>query len=145
MQLTPENLALLRQFIRFAAVGLSGTAVQYLTLWLGTGFFFIPAAAASGLGYILGSLVNYVLNYFFTFKSEKSHKETASKYFSVLGVGWCINVGLMSLMVHHLGWNIWLAQCLTTGIALLWHFAGSRWWAFRHDADTTDYSKETRI
>jgi putative flippase GtrA len=133
MQFTPESRALLRQFFHFAAVGLSGTSVQYLTLWIGVSFLSLPAAAASGIGYILGSVVNYILNYFFTFKSGKSHKETAAKYFSVLGVGWCINVGLMSALVHHLHWNIWLAQVITTGIALLWHFAGSRWWAFKHD------------
>jgi putative flippase GtrA len=30
-----------------------------------------------------------------------------------------------------LGWNYWAAQVVTTGLALLWHFAGSRWWAFK--------------
>ena len=136
MQFSLETRALFRQFCRFAAVGLSGTGVQYLTLWLGVECLAAPAAMASGIGYILGSVVNYVLNYFFTFQSGKSHKEAASKYFSVLGVGWCINVGLMSLFVHHLTWNYWFAQIITTGIALLWHFAGSRWWAFRHTPET---------
>ena len=39
------------QFLRFAAVGASGTLVQYSVLWTGVTFFGVDAAAAaSGLG-----------------------------------------------------------------------------------------------
>ena len=119
------------QFIRFAAVGLSGTAVQYAVLWGGASVFLIPAALASAIGYALGSIVNYILNYFFTFQSGKSHFEAASRYFAVLGVGFCINAGLMTLLAHHWAWNYWFAQIPTTGIGLLWNFTGSRLWAFK--------------
>lgn len=120
------------QFLRFAAVGASGTLVQYSVLWAGVSCFGTgAAAAASGVGYILGSVVNYVLNYFFTFKSDKGHGEAAAKYFSLLAVGWCINTGLMWFLVHHQGWHVWLAQILATGLGLVWNFAGSRWWAFK--------------
>ncbi len=119
------------QFFRFAAVGISGTTVQYIVLWLGVSAFSAPAALASAGGYALGSLVNYFLNHLFTFQSEKSHLEAAPKYFAVLGVGWCINTGLMVVLAHHFGWNYWFAQLLTTGIVLFWNFLGSRWWAFK--------------
>lgn len=132
MQLSPGTHALLRQFLRFAAVGLSGTLVQYLCLWLGVEFFGMAAALASAIGYILGSVVNYILNYFFTFSSAVSHKKAASKYFTLLAVGWCINAALMALLVGHFGWYYWFAQLVTTGIGLLWNFSGSKWWAFKH-------------
>ncbi len=123
-----------RQFLRFAAVGASGTAVQYFVLWTGVEFAAASAVTASAIGYVLGSVVNYLLNYFFTFKSAKSHVEAATKYYVVLGLGWCINTGLMALFVNHLVWNYWVAQILTTGIGLVWNFAGSRLWAFKHDS-----------
>lgn len=132
MQLSSKHRALLHQFIHFAAVGLTGTLIQYATLWLGVEYFSLKAPTASAIGYILGSVINYLLNYFFTFNSDKSHKEAASKYFSILGIGWCINVGLMSLLVNYLSWYYWFAQFLTTGIGLLWNFSGSKWWAFKH-------------
>ena len=124
-----------RQFIRFAAVGASGTAVQYLTLWIGVEFFGLPATMASGIGYLFGSAANYALNYFFTFESGKSHVEAAAKYYAVLGVGWCINTGLMAILTHQLAWNYWYAQILATGIGLLWNFAGCKWWAFKPLSD----------
>ena len=125
-------MSLPRQFLRFAAVGAIGTIVQYVTLWVGVEYLATTAVVASAVGYVLGSVVNYLLNYFFTFESGKSHLETASKYYAVLGVGWCINTGLMALFVSQLTWNYWFAQIVTTGIGLIWNFLGSRFWAFRH-------------
>jgi len=130
----PKHHALLRQFIHFAAVGLTGTLVQYVSLWVGVEYFLITAPVASAIGYIFGSIVNYLLNYFFTFSSKKSHKEAAGKYFSIVGIGWCINVGLMSFFIDYLNWYYWFAQFITTGIVLIWNFSGSKWWAFRHKA-----------
>ncbi|MBR7801772.1 GtrA family protein [Undibacterium sp. FT137W] len=130
------NQPAIYQFIRFAAVGLSGTAVQYLSIhaavmWHLSLFEKSSAVTGSAIGYILGSIVNYVLNYFLTFSSGKSHAEAASKYFTVLGVGWCINYGMMSLLVER--WQVWLwsAQIFTTGLVLCWNFAGSKLWAFK--------------
>lgn len=127
---------LIHQFLRFACVGLAGTGVQYLCLWMGVELLAAPAALASAIGYVFGSICNYWLNYLFTFRSAKSHLETASRYYAVVGIGWCINTGLMTLLVHHLGWHYWFAQVLATGIGLLWNFGGSRWWAFRHPPTT---------
>lgn len=131
VSLRKKYMPIFRQFLRFAAVGASGTAVQYIVLWAGVELFALPVAPASGAGYMLGSVVNYLLNYFFTFQSGKSHAETATKYYTVLAVGWCLNTGLMWLLAHLLGWNYWLAQILTTGIGLVWNFIGSRWWVFK--------------
>jgi putative flippase GtrA len=128
------TMTLPRQFIRFAAVGATGTLIQYGILWAGVEFLTVPAAFASGVGYAFGSISNYLLNYFFTFESGKSHAETISKYYSVLGIGWCINTGIMGVLVHHWGWNYWFAQLLATGVGLVWNFIGSRWWAFKHAA-----------
>lgn len=130
------NKIALRQFIQFAAVGLSGTAVQYLSIQLAVMMQFSlasksPAVTGSAIGYLLGSVVNYILNYFLTFGSGKSHVEAASKYFSVLAVGWGINLGLMTLLVESWGLWHWYAQVFTTGIVLCWNFAGSKLWAFK--------------
>lgn len=125
-------MTLARRFLRFAAVGATGTLIQYATLWAGVEFLAAPAAVASGVGHALGSVVNYLLNYFFTFESGRSHAETASKFYTVVGVGWCINIGLMGLLVHRWGLNYWFAQFFATGVCLIWNFIGSKWWAFKH-------------
>jgi putative flippase GtrA len=127
-------MQLFRQFLRFAAVGATGTAVQYAVLWAGVELMGLPAAVASAIGFVFGSVVNYLLNYFLTFASSKSHAEAATKYYLIVGVSFFINMGVMALLVHRWGWNYWIAQFLATGVGLIWNFAGSRWWAFKHPA-----------
>ena len=126
----PMTLVVFRQFLRFAAVGASGTAVQYAVLWLGVEHFGAVAAVASAIGYLLGAVVNYVLNYFLTFGSSQSHLRTATRYAALLCVGWTLNTVLMYVLVQHAHWYYWAAQIVATGIGLIWNFAGSRWWAF---------------
>ena len=121
----------LAQFVRFTAVGASGTAVQYLALWFGVERCGADPAVASGAGYVIGSVVNYVLNYFFTFGSRQSQWRAASRYFTLLGVGWCWNALLMLLLVRDAGWHYWPAQLVASTVVLLWNFIGSRWWVFR--------------
>ena len=124
-------MKLFQQFLRFAAVGASGTAIQYSVLWLGADILGFNAAACSGAGYIAGSVSNYFLNYLLTFASNQSHAEAASKYFTLLACGWCINTGCMWVLVQHQSWNHWLAKIVATSIGLIWNFTGSRFWAFR--------------
>ena len=120
-----------QQFLRFAAVGGVTTAVQYAVLWLGVDAWRVPAALASAAGYALGVVLSYFLNYLVTFRSSRSHAAAAPRYLAVFGIGWCINIGLMTLFAHRWGWNLWLAQIMATGIGLVWNFSGSRWWTFR--------------
>lgn len=133
---TRARLPVGAQFVRFAAVGAVGTLAHYAVLWLGTDLLGWPAVWASGAGALLGSAVNYLLNYHFTFASGKPHLEAASKFYAIAGSAWLINTGLMGLLTSGLSWNHWLAQLLTTGICLIWNFAGSKLWAFRHNPAT---------
>lgn len=121
----------LNQFFRFALVGLSGTAVQYLSLWIGVEWLGSSATVASAVGYILGSIVNYILNYLFTFQSDASHRKTAPRYVAILAIGWSLNAVLMWLFAERWHWNYFLAQICTTGIGFFWNFSASRWWAFK--------------
>lgn len=130
------KMAAAAQFLRFAAVGAVGTLAQYAVLWLGADGLGWPATWASAAGYLLGSLVNYLLNYRYTFASNKSHLEAASKFYVIAASGWLINTSLMALLTTQLFWNHWPAQLLTTGICLLWNFAGSKLWAFRHPPES---------
>ena len=135
-------MQLAMQFLRFAGVGVVGTAVQYLVLWVAVTAFALPAVPASAVGYAIGVLVSYFLNYPFTFRSDQPHGDAVPRYFAVFGVGWCLNAVLMALLVGRLGWNIWLSQVLTTSIGLVWNFSGSRWWTFRPGAEPSPRSAQ---
>lgn len=117
--------------LRFLIAGGLATALQYMTLALCVHMFHTSAALGSGIGYLLGSALNYAINYFFTFSSDQSHAKTAAKFYVMVAIGWALNTGSMALLADTLGWNNWVAQVLTTGLSLVSNFTISKLWVFR--------------
>jgi hypothetical protein len=120
-----------QQLLRFVIAGAVATAVQYLVLWICVEANWLPAPLASGLGYALGSVSNYFLNYFFTFKSHNAHQQSLTRFAIMVAIGWTLTVILMFVFEHQLNWYYWPAQLLTTLIVLAWNFMLSRWWVFK--------------
>lgn len=120
-----------RQFLRFLFSGGLATALQYVILGIGTYQFGWPAALASGVGYFAGSVMNYVLNYFFTFASEKPHTHALALFYVAVLIGLIINTLAMAILVELLDWSQWVAQVLATLLAFAWNFSASRSWVYR--------------
>jgi putative flippase GtrA len=121
---------MVKQFIHFSIVGLISTAVQYVLLWLGVQYLSYPASLASTVGFVLSAMINYALNYRFTFGSAKPHLEAAGKFFAVAGTGLVLNAAQMYSLTEWLHWHYMLSQVATTGVVLLWNFAANKLWTF---------------
>lgn len=115
-----------QQIVKFLLTGGLATALQYSLFWLGMERLAWPAALASGLGYLAGSVLSYLMNYFFTFRSTRSHFQAVASFYLMVAVGWCMTTGIMALTVDTLAWNPWLCQILATGMTLILNFAASR-------------------
>ncbi len=107
-----------------------GTAAHYLLLISLVELLGANEVAASTAGATLGAVVNYVLNRRFTFASGKSHGEALTKFLIIAALGLALNSLLMFMLVELLGLYYLIAQVLTTGLVLLWNFAGNRFWTF---------------
>ena len=118
------------QFLRFLVVGGVSTAVQYVTLWLlvevGVG-----VVLASALGFTLGAVVSYMVNYLYTFKSDQKHREAAFRFIVVASMGLLFNTGLMTLFLIILPVHYFISQALATVLVLFWNFSANRRWTFR--------------
>lgn len=121
-----SNLPAMQQFFRFLFTGGLATVLQYSVLWLGVENLAFSAARASGLGYLAGSALSYFMNYFFTFRSKRSHLHAAPSFYLMVAIGWCINTGIMAVTADELQWSYWLCQIFATGLTLVWNFAASR-------------------
>lgn len=124
-------LARIRHFLLFAALGAVGTLVQYTVLVALVQGLGVQAVLASTLGFLSGGVVNYSLARTIAFRSSKPHHEAATKFFLIAGVGLCLNALLMTGFTGGLGLPYLLAQVLTTGLLLFWHYAGNALWTFR--------------
>jgi putative flippase GtrA len=126
---------MLTQFLKFAGVGAFSTIVQYLILIILTESSLTGPVLASAIGYIGSGVLNYLLNYHYTFNSDAGHRSASLKFVTVSTLGLGLNVFLMFAGVHLMGLHYLLCQLLATCIVLLWNFYANRWWTFRTVSD----------
>jgi len=116
--------------MRFAGVGVIGTVAHYLLLVMLVEMLGTNVVPASTAGATLGALVNYALNRRYTFRSKKRHGEALAKFLVIAALGLALNSSFMLIFVEILNIYYLLAQVLSTGLVLVWNFAGNRFWTF---------------
>lgn len=119
------------KFVAFSLVGVIGTFAHYSILYALVEFYGFNPIWASGWGALAGLIVNYVLNYSLTFKSQQSHVQTFPKFALIASLGLCLNLALMALLTHHLYYLY--AQVVTTVAVLIWNFFANSFWTFQMD------------
>ena len=114
-------------------VGVIATAVQYTILIALVEILSVDPVAASVGGYMPSAIVNYALNYRYSFRSNAAHSKAFPKFIFVSGVGLFLNGVLMVLWVRGFSLGYLIAQIATTSIVLFWSFAANRVWSFASD------------
>lgn len=122
---------MLVKFMAFALVGVIGTLAHYSVLYALVEFRSFNPVWASGWGALAGLIVNYILNYSLTFKSQQSHVQTFPKFALIASLGLCLNLALMALLTHHFYYLY--AQITTTLVVLIWNFFANSFWTFQMD------------
>jgi len=125
---------LARQFVTYAGVGVVGTLAHYSTLLVLVEWGGLTAVTGTAIGYIFGALVNYVLNYTFTYRSSLSHGVALPKFMTVAAVGFCINSLIMMIGIRWFSLYYLFVQVLATGAVLFWGFAANMVWTFKRKA-----------
>ena len=120
------------QFARFTGVGCVSALGHYGLLIALVQGLAVDAVLASSAGALLGALINYTLNYHFTFRSTRCHSESVPRFAAIAVGGLALNALLMWAGVDWLGLHYLLAQVLTTVMVLFWSFLGNLWWTFAH-------------
>ena len=118
-----------KQFISFSFIGAIGTCAHFLVLTILVQFLQFNPVASSSIGFIVGGITNYIMNFYITFKSRKRHLETLFKFFLIALSGLALNTLFMFLMtpnIHYL-----MSQAFATSIVLIWNFLCNRFWTFR--------------
>lgn len=118
-------------FIKFLGVGGIATSVQYLLLLFFVEFGLFSAAVASAVGYVCASVVNYLLNYYLTFRSDAKHHVAGLKFIVVVFVGLILNTTLMYLFVNILEIYYVISQLIATLNVLLWNFFANKNWTYK--------------
>ena len=119
----------------FAGAGTAATAMHYVALILLVELAGVNPTLASVIGYGCSWIVNYSLNYRFTFRSARPHRETIGRFAGVALVAVVLNSTVMAtataIGVHYL-----IGQVVATALVFCWTFTCQRFWIFA-PADST--------
>lgn len=119
-----------KQYVMFAGVGAIGTAGHYLVLVLLVELYALAPVVATTAAFIVGAIINYILNYRYTFSSDKPHLQAMSKFFTIAFIGMTFNGLVMDYGTRELELNYLLVQILATILVLQWNFFANRLWTF---------------
>lgn len=122
------------QFVSFGAVGAVGTVAHYTLFVALVEWAAVDPVPASVAGAALGALVNYLLNYHYTFRSDRRHRDALPRFLAIAGLGLSLNTLCMALFVDSFGMHYLVAQVLATLSVLIWNFFANRHWTFAKDA-----------
>ena len=121
------------QFLMFAGIGVVGTLGHYTMLIVLVQFWAVDPVFASTFGFVVGAVINYILNYHFTFRSDKRHAEALTRFLIVATIGAGINGLIMYHGVENTNINYLIVQIFATLVVLLWNFVVNKLWTFAHD------------
>src|SRR5262245_23774262 len=108
--------SLLLQFIKYASAGGVGTLVHYALLFGLVEAAGIGAVAASTCGAVAGALVNYSLNYHYTFGSRRLHRQSLPRYAAVSVAGVALNAFVVFVGATAVGWHYEVAEIVVNGV-----------------------------
>ena len=123
-------MSLPRQISTFFGVGLVSIVADYGTLMLLREVFEINPVYGALAGYMVGGLVNYLLNRMHTFTTERDHIDAGLRFIGVMAVGFSLTGLFMWMFAEKLDIPYLIARVLTTGIVFCWNFGAHKLWTF---------------
>jgi dolichol-phosphate mannosyltransferase len=114
------------RFVAFAAIGLSGVAVHFVTLYFAMQLVGFPIAQAAGT--VVAMTSNFVLNNVLTYRDRrlvgKRFIAGLASFYGICSLGAVANVGIASAAFgHHYTW--WLSGIAGAAVGSVWNYAVS--------------------
>lgn len=115
---------LLRQLVRFGAVGALCFVIDYALLIALTELFSIDYLISGGISFAISVIINYDLSMRYVFHGQKQHSQAAEMVgFIGLSIsGLVLNEILMYLIVENGGLHYTLAKIIVTAIVMVYNF-----------------------
>ncbi|HEY4487597.1 MAG TPA: GtrA family protein [Candidatus Paceibacterota bacterium] len=123
------------QFIRFCMVGVLNTSTTfftYVTLTRAMPFFFEHYLLAEAIAYLCGSIISFILNKRWTFRSDTTLSVfEVARFYAALGSGLLVNLGVLYVFVDVLYIYDIVSVALTLCATIAWNFLFMKLWVFK--------------
>jgi putative flippase GtrA len=120
--LSPIIPSKLDVLIRYTAAGSLAVGVHYLVLILLVEVAEIDPTLSSSCGFSVGVILNYLLQYYWTFRSTGSHTRRFPLFAGVAVTMLGLNAAIFWGLHVHAGINYLLAQAVAIGVVFLLNF-----------------------
>lgn len=118
------------QFIKFAIVGLSNTAISllvyYALLWLGSNYFI-----ANTVAWIVSVFNAFYWNNKYVFKNGNSYIKALIRTYMSYGVSFLLGSTILVILIEYFGVSEKLAPILVLVITIPLNFLMNKYWTFR--------------
>lgn len=117
-----------RQLIKFIVAGIIAVAVDF-----GAYYFLINYMShnvSKGFSFLVGSIIAYLLNKFWTFKTKEFSGTQLFRFFLLYATTLAINV-LVNKGVLNLFNNVLFGFLCATGASTILNFFGQKFWVFK--------------
>ena len=111
-------------------VALASFCAQYTVFGLLIEMLDLYPTLASALGYLAGSVINYILIYIYSFRSQRRHSSTILRFYGAVAFGFCVNTACMFLLNEQVGLWVWPSQVTASVITVLVNFWVMKWLVF---------------
>src|SRR6056297_450536 len=126
-------MEIIKLFIKFSLVGLSGVGVN-LAVYSFLIYFDIYYLLAATLSFLVAVSNNFYWNFIWTFKDRAEHKTVSKKYihfFLVSLFNYFVNISILKIMVSVFAYNKLFSQVIAIGTASVLNFIGNYLITFR--------------
>ena len=118
-----------KELSRFIVGGCSAVITDYLTYLLMVKMG-IDVAAAKLVSFMLGSLVGFIINEYWTFESDGKVRRELMKYALLYAITAGLNVWVNQVALNN-DCPTWLAFLFATGASTIANFLGQKFFVFR--------------
>lgn len=138
-----KNLTSLKPLIKYAIIGVLGTAIDVGSLYVFVDIFKLPLLVSATGSFMLAVVNNFILNKIWTFQNtSKNYRKLFIKFFIVSIIGLGLTLICLQVLTNIL--HIWyiLAKLITSVIVLTWNFLGNKMWTFRESEKKKGIARE---
>lgn len=121
---------LARQLPRFLVSGGSAVATDLISYFFLLEWF--SAEFAKGISFLLGTVVAFVLNKFWTFEQADYRHAEVGRFIILYSTTLVVNVAVNSSVLYFLPGFTVLAFFIATGVSTVLNFLGQKFWVFNH-------------
>lgn len=107
---------------RYLISGGTGALVHFAILTGLVEYYHMNDTVATSIGFVIGSVVNYTLQYHWTFSADGPHHVMFTRYAGVTLITMSINAGIFWLFTHQFGIYYLYSQIIATGLMVFVNF-----------------------